>query len=317
MKPVISVLIACTLLLACERASPTRSGHEAEVSSVILSDPPRDAAHPAKNRQLLIPSRGSEMNALFFLASGEGPKPTVLLLHGLPGNERNLDLAQAMRRAGWNVLTFTYRGAWGSQGRFSISNALEDTQVALDFLRSPETVQAYNVDANRVVIVGHSMGGLAAAFVAASDENLAGVVLVDAWNAGAEGAQIRAGGAQARTAAVAELDDLGHALQGATADTLVDELVASSAWDLTSMARGLASKPILMVSATDGLAAENRQLAAAVERQPGSQVRAVEIQTDHSFADHRIALAAEVVQWLRNLRQRATTRAPQGSASGQ
>ena len=26
----------------------------------------------------------------------------------------------AVRRAGWNVLTFTYRGAWGSEGAFSI-----------------------------------------------------------------------------------------------------------------------------------------------------------------------------------------------------
>ena len=42
-------------------------------------------------------------------------------MHGLPGNERNLDLAQAIRRAGWDVLTFTYRGAWGSPGDFSIS----------------------------------------------------------------------------------------------------------------------------------------------------------------------------------------------------
>jgi uncharacterized protein len=35
----------------------------------------------------------------------------VLLAH-----QRNLDLAHAMRRAGWNVVFFHYQGAWGSGG---------------------------------------------------------------------------------------------------------------------------------------------------------------------------------------------------------
>lgn len=46
-----------------------------------------------------------------YMAAGAGPHPTVLLLHGLPGNEQNVDLAQSIRRAGWNVLTLHYRGS--------------------------------------------------------------------------------------------------------------------------------------------------------------------------------------------------------------
>ena len=56
---------------------------------------------------------------------------TVVLLHGLPGNEQNLDLAQAIRRAGWNVLTLHYRGAWGSPGQFSLQHVLEDADAAV------------------------------------------------------------------------------------------------------------------------------------------------------------------------------------------
>jgi predicted alpha/beta-fold hydrolase len=37
----------------------------------------------------------------------------VILFHGLPGNVQNLDLAQAIRRANWNVLTLHYRGSLG------------------------------------------------------------------------------------------------------------------------------------------------------------------------------------------------------------
>jgi predicted alpha/beta-fold hydrolase len=83
------------------------AGSSLAAETSVLADPPRHATHHATNKQLLLPSGGVGLNALFFLAAGPDPKPTVILLHGLPGNERNLDLAQAIRRAGWNVLTFT------------------------------------------------------------------------------------------------------------------------------------------------------------------------------------------------------------------
>ena len=95
------------------------------------------------------------MNALLFAAQGDGPKPTVILLHGLPGNERNLDLAQALRRVGWNVLTFTYRGAWGSDGKFILGNAIEDGEAALAFARSADGAKL-GIDPRRIVIGGHS-----------------------------------------------------------------------------------------------------------------------------------------------------------------
>jgi pimeloyl-ACP methyl ester carboxylesterase len=65
-----------------------------------------------------IPSHGAMLNAFVYIAAGVGPHPAVVLLHGFPGNERNLDLAQDMRRAGWDVLYFNYRGSWGSPGDF-------------------------------------------------------------------------------------------------------------------------------------------------------------------------------------------------------
>src|ERR1700737_1036299 len=39
-----------------------------------------------------IHSHGARVNAVFYLASGAGPPPVVLLLHGFPGNEQNMDL---------------------------------------------------------------------------------------------------------------------------------------------------------------------------------------------------------------------------------
>ncbi len=103
-------IAACGLFLTAQPAVAQAAQRAAVTLTPVIADPPKSPDFPARNQQLLISSNGFGMNALFFLAAGEGPKPTMLLLHGLPGNERNLDLAQAVRRAGWNVLTFTIEG---------------------------------------------------------------------------------------------------------------------------------------------------------------------------------------------------------------
>src|SRR6476646_8355974 len=157
------LVVATPLAVQAAQAVPTPRS--------ALVDPPRDQAHPAHNQQLLIPSHGVGMNALLFEASGTGPHPTVILMHGLPGNERNLDLSQAMRRAGWDVLTFTYRGAWGSPGDFSIGGSFEDTAAALDFARSAEGAKL-GIDPAHIVLAGHSMGGATAAMTAAGATGL-------------------------------------------------------------------------------------------------------------------------------------------------
>ena len=78
----------------------------------VSMDPPKpDVTYPPVLHELLIPSNGVMLSGFMLGANGKGPHPTVVLLHGFPGNEKNLDLAQSLRRAGYNVLFFHYRGA--------------------------------------------------------------------------------------------------------------------------------------------------------------------------------------------------------------
>jgi len=308
MKPKTRAVAAATLFLllhACVRHPPPLSAGE----RAVIADPAPNPAHPARNRQLVIPSgpvrpelgRPAEMNALFFLAAGEGPKPTMLLLHGLPGNERNLDLAQAVRRAGWNVLTFTYRGAWGSEGTFSVQHAVADTAAALAFLRAPETAQSYGVDRDRIVLAGHSMGGYMAAHTAAA-EGAAGLVLLDAWDIAATAREVKAAGASGRAGFIAAFDDIGHALGPITAADIADNLIRrGEEWDLARLAPGLARIPVLTVYASRGGAEENKAIAELIQARPEARVTAVELDTDHAFADRRVELAMRVVRWLEAL----------------
>ncbi len=99
---------------------------------------------------------------------------------GLPGNEKNLDLLQAVRRAGWNAVTFFYRGSWGSPGVFRFAHCPQDADAVLTYLRTQPVARSLRIDARRIVIVGHSMGGWVAVETAARDHHLAGVALISA-----------------------------------------------------------------------------------------------------------------------------------------
>ena len=262
----------------------------------LFTDPAPNQQFPAQMVPLAISSEGGSMNGVLYMASGQGPHPTVLLLHGLPGNEQNLDLAQAMRRTGWNVLTFHYRGSWGSHGVFSVSNAIEDAASALAFLRDVRWTQKYSIDPNRLVIVGHSMGGFVAARTAADDQELDGVVLITAANMGPYMTALRSPSARKESldSLAAELAPLG----GATVESLLRDSEGHDAdWDLTTYAPALKNRPALIITANDGLARPSQRLAQQLQME-GSAVELVHIPADHSFSAHRISLQTTILDWL-------------------
>ena len=113
----ICAIVAFAMLFALTNATNTRAQ---SIPAAITADPPRDKDFPAAMEAPDIISHNTRLNAVFYLASGEGPHPVVLLLHGFPGNEQNMDLAYAIRRAGWNVLVPHYRGLVGQRGELFV-----------------------------------------------------------------------------------------------------------------------------------------------------------------------------------------------------
>ena len=161
------------------------------VPSAIYTDPPLDAAHPAGMSVLHIPTHGVLINGLIYSPPGEGLHPTLVICHGLPGNEKNLDLAQAVRRAGWNAVTFNYRGSWGSPGTFRFTQNPEDADAVLAYLRDPVNAAKFAIDTKRIAIAGHSMGGWVTALTAAHDHQLSGAILISAADMGLWGTTAR------------------------------------------------------------------------------------------------------------------------------
>src|SRR5580698_3327020 len=160
-----------------------------QVPTAITSDPAPDKTNPAGMQAFQLPSRGALLNAIVYVAAGAGPHPVVILLHGFPGNEKNLDLAQAIRRDGWDVLYFDYRGSWGSPGDFSFTHCIEDTQAAIAYRRDAANAKKLRSDPAYIVLVGHSMGGFMARYVGAQDPAIKAVGLISAADMGVDKVQ--------------------------------------------------------------------------------------------------------------------------------
>jgi pimeloyl-ACP methyl ester carboxylesterase len=252
--------------------------------------------------EVALESGGERLNGLLYIAAGAGPHPAVLLPHGNPGYERNLDLAQALRRAGYTVLFFDYRGNWGSGGTFSRTRALEDVHAALRWVRSGPTARQFRIDTSRVALVGHSMGGWLALMAAAADPRVMCVAALDSRNVGAYGRVLRQN-RSADSALVAANDSLTapgapYRAEAGGAGLVAEMKANADRWDLTAHARALSDRPILLVSAM--FRADNDSLVTALERVGARRLTALTWRTDHSFSDRRFALARTVIDWLRS-----------------
>lgn len=283
-----------------------------QVPSALTADPAADAQYPATMVSLAdLPSHGEMLLGVFYLAAGAGPHPTVILMHGFPGFEQNLDLAQAIRRTGWNVLAVHYRGSWGVKGTFSFQHAIEDADAEVAFVRDPANAKKYRVDPARIVLLGHSMGGFLVASATAHEAKVAGVAMISAWNIGASFPPATENSGQHTTDEAAKQslaehfssDNDGAPLAGCTVEGLVEEAYEHRAsWNFNDYAPQLGTRPVLVVTSDDGLAPIDETFATTLKKAGNEHVTEAHFPTDHGYSDHRLALTTVVLNWLATIR---------------
>jgi uncharacterized protein len=292
MKIMIStaVSLSALMLVACASA-PTIAADPA---------PAFDADFPPSLVELNFESHGDRLNGHAYLADGPGPHPTVVLLHGFPGNERNLDLAQDLRSDGFNVLFFHYRGAWGSEGTYTLTHVIEDVAAATDYLRA--NAENLRTDPDKIILVGHSMGGFAALEAAARDETIACVAGIAPANMGP-----LADAPAERTDGFAAYADTMQMLAGLTGKNAIAEVKANrEAFDTRLLAPKLAGKSVLIIGGDQDTSVPVdsviEPLVAAYEAEPGIDLTAVTLSGDHSFSWSRQELIDEVIEWAEGCR---------------
>jgi pimeloyl-ACP methyl ester carboxylesterase len=288
-------IMRLTIVQFCALLAAPLGVHAQSVPAAIYSDPPADTGHPAAMTVLHIPSHGVLINGLVYSPGGAGVHPTLVICHGLPGNEKNLDLAQAVRRAGWNAVTFNYRGSWGSPGVFRFGQVADDAAAVLAYLRDPKNATALGVDTKRLAIAGHSMGGWVTARTASRDHGLIGAVMISAGDIG----RLEELG---REKEVAFMTDDMESLAGVTPESMVDEIHShAQEFLLKNAAAGLVKTPLLALTSDDGIADHTDAFVDAIKAAGGKLVTTHHVATDHSWSDHRIALESTIITWLADL----------------
>lgn len=119
----------------------------------------------------------------WWLPAKGGALGTVLHLHGNAANVSNhLPLVAWLPPAGFNVLMLDYRGFGRSQGRPTLDGVVDDAAAALAWLRTRP-----DVDAQRLVVLGQSLGGATALRLLARDAGGVRLGVIEASFAGYRG----------------------------------------------------------------------------------------------------------------------------------
>jgi len=125
----------------------------------------RPAQFGLKHEDVSITSAdGSRLHGWWLPAPAEA-RGTVLHLHGNAANIGNhLPLVAWLPPAGFNVLMLDYRGFGRSQGKPSLEGVVDDALAALRHLRTRR-----DVDAQKLIVIGQSIGGATALRMLAVD----------------------------------------------------------------------------------------------------------------------------------------------------
>lgn len=228
-------------------------------------------------------------------APGEN-HPCVIMLHGLPGYTTNQDLAQALRRLGFVVLNPFYRGAWGSQGCFSLCGMVQDVLAMVQWCQSQEASEQYGIDKNRVFLVGISMGGWAAINGLKHCPAVAGAVAIApadiGWLVDAQ--------PQIFTNAFQKYG----CLKIASPKTLPEEAAACrNRLGLDAQIEKLKDRPLLLIGGKrDTVVPPDRAILPfweTLQKQQLTEDKAyILLDAGHSFANCRIELIRQVARWL-------------------
>jgi pimeloyl-ACP methyl ester carboxylesterase len=261
----------------------------AQSDSIVLKDLAWDKASPAGATELFIPSANSQLAGLIYRANGVQKHPTLLLLHGYPGNERNLDLAQVVRAHGWNVIYFNYRGAWGSGGTFSFKNCVEDVVNVVAFCKKYQ--DSLKIDTSNIVLFGHSMGGWVCLKALQQLPGIKKGFALSTWNIGEGFKNVSTEKEMIRRANYAGTY---FVLNTSLKDLFTPVVQDNAYFNLGNDGNSLANKQIIMLDEHQG----NKQLADAIKNLNKSYFNYNVWQTDHSFTNKRVSLINKVLAFL-------------------
>jgi pimeloyl-ACP methyl ester carboxylesterase len=264
----------------------------AQSDSIVLRDVQWDKTSPAGSIELFIPSGNSLVAGFIYKANGAQKHPTLLLLHGYPGNERNLDIAQVVRAHGWNVIYFDYRGSWGSQGKFSFRNCVEDVINVVSFCKKYQ--DSLQIDTSNMALFGHSMGAWVCLKAIQQLPAVKKAFILSTWDIYNQfKRQLKEGELKAFDI---NADTLGKyfVLNGSLKDRFQPVLERDEYFNLEKNIEPLKEKQMIMLDEHE----RNKKIAGAIQNLNPPFFKYYVWQTDHAFTNKRVSLMNMVLSFL-------------------
>jgi len=257
---------------------------------------------PSSMVPVTFENRGYKILGTMLLAANEGLHPTIILLHGFPGNETNLDLAHVFRRQGFNVLIFHYRGCWGSDGDFCWKNLTEDLDAAVKFIKTDESKEKFRVDSRKIILIGYSMGGFAALYYSIFHDEIKNIVSIAGFNSGAFGEILKLN-KEIYLQGIEKIKGAISFVKNTSAENLLNELIEyKDEWNLLSYVSKLSLKNLLLIGAkydtTAPLEIHHLPLVTSLRLINVENFEEYILECGHSFLDKRIQLAKIISNWL-------------------
>jgi len=239
---------------------------------------------------LFLERGDSTLVGTMYRAAGDARNPTLVYAAGFPSPHIDAsDLAYAVRARGWNVVTFRYRGTWGSTGVPSLDAWKEDIRALVAFALADG-----GVDSGRLALGGTSFGAWLAGSHAASDDRVSGVLLLSPRVKRSMSGDVLANPSSPAAVALIRLGTLALAnIDDATRRRLTAELLgAPSLLDVSDRLRG---RRVFVASGDrDPIPADD--IADLVQSTGAESFRHPD--ADHGFTRHRELLVSRVADWL-------------------
>ncbi len=154
---------------------------EGQIAGLVYQPPDPEAP---KAGELVVATGNIRLPATLTLPEGPGPFPVIVLVHGSGPHDRDetiaanapfRDLAEGLSKRGVGTLRYVKRTRQSPQSPVATveQEVIEDALSALALAR-----QQGRVDARRVFLLGHSLGGYLAPRIAVRDPAAAGVIIL-------------------------------------------------------------------------------------------------------------------------------------------
>lgn len=139
-------------------------------------------------REVTIGQGEWELPGTLALPKGDGPFPAVVLVHGSGPNDRDesigankpfKDIAWGLASRGIAVLRYDKRTKVYPQKMATLADLTVKEEVIDDALAAASLLrQTEGIDADRIFVLGHSLGGMLAPRIAQADADIAGAIIL-------------------------------------------------------------------------------------------------------------------------------------------